>query len=154
MEIYKIFVLGTVCGLTLSGLVYAIIIALKMKNKIKEQEVQIQDLSKKTEDIEISLNRRFDEFYERDYVKYQESLNREMDRKEDEVQKSLNEIRDAIGESLKYTDSRLDKVILKIDERFERVNNQIDLISIQSNIYIEETSKKISDINKIKKNKV
>ena len=131
METNTIFVLGIVCGLALVGLVYLIIAVLKMKKEIKglqdcvsnferDYNHSIVSIYSEIKDRSSEIHKRIDDFIERDYTVAATALENEI----------LN--------NLKYTDSRFDKLISKMDERFDKVNSQIEVIDSMSTDQIDQ----------------
>jgi hypothetical protein len=131
METNTIFVLGIVCGLALVGLVYLIIAVLKMRKEIKglqnyisnherDYNNSISSTYSEIKDRSNEIHKRIDDFIERDYTVATTALENEI----------LN--------NLKYTDSRFDKLISKMDERFDRVNSQIEVIDSMSTNQIDQ----------------
>lgn len=119
------FVLGALSGLFLVGIVYAFIGVLKMSKQIKDLKEEIQSINQglgdthravdeKNDSLWNEIDRRFDELH-RSLDSRERDLTQDLDRRFEQIHHHsdylANEVNRKHDETIKYTDSRIDKTI-------------------------------------------
>jgi len=117
-----IFVLGTLSGLFLIGMVYAFVGVLKMSKQTKELQKEVEAIHRRIDETHDNIWRdmdiRFNEHEKRsDYLTDQ--LNRHHEHLILKIDNSVKQVNSRIDEVTRYVDSRLDKTVDSLCTRMD-----------------------------------
>ena len=120
-----IFVLGTLSGLFLIGMVYAFVGVLKMSKQIKELQNEVHTIHKRIDETYDSLWRQMDTRFH-DYEKHSDYLSDQINRKEEAIHQRIADLNS-------YVDSRIDKTV--------------DALCVRMDVAIDEHNKEFEHVH-------
>jgi septal ring factor EnvC (AmiA/AmiB activator) len=121
-----IFVLGTLSGLFLIGMVYAFVGVLKMSKQIKELQEEVHSIHRRIDETGDSLWRDMDTRF-KEHEKHSDYIADQINRKEEVVHQRIADLNS-------YVDSRIDKTVdalcLRIDVTMDEHKKEFEHVHL------------------------